>query len=135
MSLREVGCELDGARAAWLANALGEPLLRMVEYAPAEPVPPFRRYGGIIIDLAFDHVLARDWSNYEPGSIAAFDEEGNPTKPAQGFARSCGVAVAELDELETDKGSFLAYRTVQTGKPAGELIPGLVEQALRALPG
>jgi glycyl-tRNA synthetase beta chain len=69
-----------------------------------------------------------------PNMIAAFDEEGNPTKPAEGFARSCGVAVAELDQLETDKGSFLAYRAVETGKPAGEVIPGLVEQALKGLP-
>jgi glycyl-tRNA synthetase beta chain len=66
--------------------------------------------------------------------IAAFDEEGNPTKPAEGFARSCGVAVADLDQLETGKGSFLAYRAVETGKPAGEVIPVLVEQALKGLP-
>jgi glycyl-tRNA synthetase beta chain len=69
-----------------------------------------------------------------PNMIAAFDEEGNPTKPAEGFARSCGVAVADLDQLETGKGSFLAYRAVETGKPAGEVIPVLVEQALKGLP-
>jgi glycyl-tRNA synthetase beta chain len=69
-----------------------------------------------------------------PNMIAAFDDDGNPTKPAEGFARSCGVGVAELDQLETDKGSFLAYRAVQGGRPAGEVIPGLVEQALKALP-
>jgi glycyl-tRNA synthetase beta chain len=69
-----------------------------------------------------------------PNMIAAFDDDGNPTKPAEGFARSCGVAVAELDQLETDKGSFLAYRAVETGRPAGEVIPGLVEQALKELP-
>ena len=69
-----------------------------------------------------------------PNMMAAFDDEGRPTRPAEGFARSCGVAVAELDQLETDKGSFLAYRAVETGKPAGDVIPGLVEQALKALP-
>ncbi len=69
-----------------------------------------------------------------PNMIAAFDDDGNPTRPAEGFARSCGVGVAELDQLETDKGSFLAYRAVQGGRPAGEVIPGLVEQALKALP-
>ncbi|MEN8107341.1 MAG: glycine--tRNA ligase subunit beta [Pseudomonadota bacterium] len=69
-----------------------------------------------------------------PNMIAAFDDDGIPTKPAEGFARSCGLPVAELDQLETDKGSFLAHRAVETGKPAGEVIPGLVEQALKALP-
>lgn len=37
--------------------------------------PPFRRYGGIIIDLAFDHVLARNWADFEPAPLTAFDQE------------------------------------------------------------
>ncbi len=69
-----------------------------------------------------------------PALMAAFDENGDPTRPAQGFAKSCGVTVAELDQLETDKGSFLAWRSVEQGRPAVEVIPGLVEVALKALP-
>ena len=34
--------------------------------------PPFRRYAGILIDLAFDHFLAVEWDKYSPG--AALDE-------------------------------------------------------------
>jgi len=33
----------------------------------------FRRYAGIIIDLAFDHQLANNWWRYLPGSLARFD--------------------------------------------------------------
>ncbi|MEJ2534576.1 MAG: hypothetical protein P8008_03705 [Gammaproteobacteria bacterium] len=44
--------ELEGARSVWLANALGEPWLRLVEYAPAEPVPPVRRYGWLSLEIA-----------------------------------------------------------------------------------
>jgi len=69
-----------------------------------------------------------------PALRAAFDEDGNPTKPAEGFAHSCGVGVAELDQLETAKGSLLAWRSIKTGKPATEVIPKLVEQALKGLP-
>ncbi|MGB5304813.1 MAG: glycine--tRNA ligase subunit beta [Gammaproteobacteria bacterium] len=69
-----------------------------------------------------------------PALTAAFDEDGNPTKPAEGFARSCGVTVAELDQLETKKGSFLARRSVEQGQPAADVIPELVEQALQTLP-
>jgi glycyl-tRNA synthetase beta chain len=69
-----------------------------------------------------------------PGLLAAFDENGDPTKPAQGFARSCGVTVAELDQLETDKGSFLAWRSIEQGRAAVEIVPALVERALKALP-
>lgn len=34
---------------------------------------PFRRYSGIIIDLAIDHVLARRWAAYSDVSLEAFD--------------------------------------------------------------
>jgi acyl carrier protein phosphodiesterase len=35
--------------------------------------PPFRRYGGIIIDLAFDHELAKQWRRYSNESLEDFD--------------------------------------------------------------
>ncbi len=35
----------------------------------------FRRYGGIVIDLAFDHELARRWANYSSQSLEDFDGE------------------------------------------------------------
>ncbi len=35
----------------------------------------FRRYAGIIIDLAFDHELAVNWWRYMPGSLERFDQE------------------------------------------------------------
>ena len=35
--------------------------------------PPFRRYGGIIIDLTFDHVLACRWDDYSAISLEQFD--------------------------------------------------------------
>jgi len=35
----------------------------------------FRRYAGIIIDIAFDHELALNWWRYMPGSLERFDVE------------------------------------------------------------
>lgn len=35
----------------------------------------FRRYAGIIIDMAFDHELAVNWWRYMPGSLERFDVE------------------------------------------------------------
>jgi acyl carrier protein phosphodiesterase len=41
-----------------------------------EQVPaPFRRYAGIIIDLAFDHALALRWDEYADQSLEAFDQD------------------------------------------------------------
>ena len=46
----------------------------------------------------------RDVERRGPGLDAAFDADGNPTRAAEGFARSCGVEVAHLDRLETAEG-------------------------------
>jgi acyl carrier protein phosphodiesterase len=35
--------------------------------------PPFRRFGGIIIDLALDHELARRWDAEQDQSLVSFD--------------------------------------------------------------
>ena len=37
-------------------------------------LPPFRRYGGIIIDLAFDYELAIRWNGYSETSLENFDQ-------------------------------------------------------------
>ena len=69
-----------------------------------------------------------------PALKAAFDKDGNPTKAAEGFARSCGTTVDQVDKLETDKGSWLFYKVTQKGKSAAELIPEFVQQSLDSLP-
>ncbi|ALP52092.1 hypothetical protein Tel_02455 [Candidatus Tenderia electrophaga] len=69
-----------------------------------------------------------------PAVQAAFDDNGLPTKAAQGFARSCGVQVEELETLETDKGSWLVHRGFEQGKGARELLPAIVQHALDKLP-
>jgi acyl carrier protein phosphodiesterase len=34
--------------------------------------PPYRRYAGIVLDVWFDHLLARDWNRYAIGSLSTF---------------------------------------------------------------
>ena len=69
-----------------------------------------------------------------PALKAAFDADGNPTKAAEGFARSCGTTVDALGRLETDKGAWLVFETVEKGKPAAELLPQIAQTALDRLP-
>lgn len=76
----------------------------------------------------------RDIERKGPGLKAAFDADGNPTKAAEGFARSCGVTVAELQQQQTSKGSWLIFRATEKGKTLQQLIPGIVDQALVKLP-
>jgi len=69
-----------------------------------------------------------------PPVNAAFDAEGLPTRAAQAFAASCKVSVEELQRREEARGAFLYYVGVRPGAAAVELLPGLVQGALDALP-
>lgn len=69
-----------------------------------------------------------------PAVASAFDEDGNPTKATEGFARSCGISPSELETMETDKGAWLVYRSTQKGEPTADLIPGILNESLRKLP-
>ncbi|WP_252177757.1 glycine--tRNA ligase subunit beta [Endozoicomonas sp. 4G] len=69
-----------------------------------------------------------------PAVKAAFDAEGKATKAAEGFARSNGVPVDQLETLETNKGAWLVYRGVQQGAKTTQLLPDMVRQSLNELP-
>jgi glycyl-tRNA synthetase beta chain len=69
-----------------------------------------------------------------PAVKAAFDAEGNPSKAAQGFARSCGVEVNDLDRMQTDKGEWLVFKKEVAGQSVAELVADIVSQALATLP-
>ncbi len=69
-----------------------------------------------------------------PALSAAFGPDGKPSKAAEGFARSCGVAVADLQRQETDKGAWLIHLSVEPGAATADLIPGIVANALAGLP-
>jgi len=69
-----------------------------------------------------------------PALDAAFDKDGTPTKAAEGFARSCGTTVDQLQQLETDKGTWLVHRLHQPGQDAIALLPAIAENALNRLP-
>lgn len=69
-----------------------------------------------------------------PALNAAYDKEGKPTKAAEGFAQSCGVTVDALSKLETDKGSWLVYRSVAPGKTIAEIMPEIITTAIKNIP-
>ena len=81
-----------------------------------------------------DRVAGRTRERRGPAVAAAFDDAGQPTRAALGFARSCGVDVGDLDRLSTPKGDWLAHRVVEPPRPASDLVPGVLEAALAKLP-
>lgn len=69
-----------------------------------------------------------------PALQAAFDKEGNPSKAAQGFARGCGVEVADLLQRETDKGTWLYFEKNEAGLNLAQILPEIVATAINKLP-
>ena len=76
----------------------------------------------------------RDIERKGPNLKAAYDADGNPTKAVEGFARSCGVSVDDLEQEETDKGTWLVFKAKEEGKPVSELLQKIIEQSLAKLP-
>ncbi len=65
-----------------------------------------------------------------PPKAVAFDQYGQPTAAAAGFAKAQGVAVADLSEVDTPRGVYLAVRKRTTGEPTvnrlQELLSGFI---------
>jgi glycyl-tRNA synthetase beta chain len=69
-----------------------------------------------------------------PAVNVAFDEQGQATKAAQGWARSNGITVEQADRLVTDKGEWLLFKSEVKGLTVTQLIPEIAERALAKLP-
>ena len=69
-----------------------------------------------------------------PPLTTAFDATGQPTRAALAFAQSCGVALEALQRLDEGKGTFLFFIGTKPGAQATDLLPGIVQGALEALP-
>ena len=69
-----------------------------------------------------------------PAKKAAFDENGQPTRAALGFARGQGVDVSQLETIATDKGEYLGVRKTIVGVPTVELLPDLLKNFMLAIP-
>ena len=66
-----------------------------------------------------------------PPKAVAFDESGQPTKAAEGFARKLGVNLGELEIEETGKGQYLSLRRQTEGEAVldilKEALPGVIK--------
>ncbi|SHJ87130.1 glycyl-tRNA synthetase beta chain [Malonomonas rubra DSM 5091] len=65
-----------------------------------------------------------------PPARIAFDADGKPTKAAEGFARTNGVSVDELQTIETEKGEYLFLSKVIEGGESAEQMPEILAQVV-----
>jgi len=106
----------DGLAAAGLVDAAAEPVF-------------FATPRRLALRLVNVQASAPDVTREVQGpSVSA------PPQAVEGFARKCGVPVAELKKQQTPKGEVYVARATTTGYRLVDVLAGKVEAALKALP-
>jgi glycyl-tRNA synthetase beta chain len=88
----------------------------------------------VFVEALADGQESRNISQKGPPVSVAFDDDGNMTSAGTAFAKKCGVGPAALGRIKTKKGEWLSCDIAVAGKTAAQLMPGLIETALAALP-
>lgn len=140
--LIELGCEeLPAGQIDSQLKLLGEGLQARLEEAGlieagAAPIllgTPRR------LAVRFDAVRARQADQVlerkGPAESVAFDADGQPTRAAEGFARSVNVAVENLERLENEQGRWLFARIHKKGESLTDLLPDMLDATVRAMAG
>jgi len=137
--LLEIGTEeLPPDSLVPLAEALGAGLTAELERAglgrgETRVYATPRRIAALVTEVGTEQP-SRPIERRGPAVSAAFDAEGRPTRAALGFAASCGVELEQLERLETEKGSWLVFRTTELGQATVALLPTLVGRVVAGLP-
>ncbi|PIE69772.1 MAG: glycine--tRNA ligase subunit beta [Deltaproteobacteria bacterium] len=88
----------------------------------------------LLVDALEERQPDRRVEHLGPAKSVGFDAEGNPTRAAQGFARSKGVSVEALQVVTTDKGEYLMAVEEVRGQETAGLLPKLLEELLCEIP-
>jgi len=137
--LLEIGTEeLPPAGLAALSKALTENVVRGLADAGIAhgKVRSFATPRRLAVLIAACCVRAPDRSVLRRGPPVgnSFDAVGAPTQAARAFAASCGVEVAALTRLTTDKGAWLSFQGIERGAATAAAIVPILNQAIAALP-
>jgi len=69
-----------------------------------------------------------------PSKKAAYDDAGNPTKAAMGFAKGQGVDVSALTVQATDKGEYICATIEEKGQDAKDVLAVLLPKLILSMP-
>ena len=67
-----------------------------------------------------------------PPKRIAYDENGEPTKAAIGFAKTQGVDLTALRIVETERGEYVAASKLETGGPTRDILKTLLTEWIEA---
>jgi len=127
--LLELGCEeLPAAQIQSLVNGLGQGLLdqllahQLVESDQDIQLLATPRRLAVVIENVLTEQPSQTIERKGPSIDAAFNDQGEPTPAALGFAKSVGQDVDALKRLKTDQGEWLMATVHQKGAPLVEVL-------------
>ena len=69
-----------------------------------------------------------------PAKRVAFDENGNPTRAALGFARGQKIDISEIETVTTEKGEYICARKETKGEKTKTILPDLLIKFITSIP-
>ncbi len=127
---------------AWMIADASTQMARGVEEALQEeqiefevPVRVYnssRRLAVLIAGLPDRQPDRKEVVSGPPKSIA-FDERGEPSRAAEGFARKLGVGVEDLTLIETERGEYLCLERSLPGRPVPEIVSEILPELIRSI--
>jgi len=69
-----------------------------------------------------------------PPKAVAYDEDGTPTKAAEGFAKKNKASVQDLSIKATDRGDYVCLTRREKGRPASEILEETIPEILPRIP-
>ena len=134
IGLEEVPARMMAGAEAELGRRVGDLLIRERLLAPEAKVTTYstaRRLAALA-----EGVLAKQADTEEqltgPSWKIAF-KDGEPTPAAQAFAKKAGVAVAELQKVETPKGEYVGATVKRLGRTAAVILAGELPKEVLAI--
>ena len=137
--LVELGCEELPPKSLKLlsdsfANALAQELTKLgFDYDTCIPYGAPRR-----LAAAFSQCVRtqadKQVDKRGPAVSVAFNDEGQPTPAAMGWAKGNGITIDEAQRLKTDKGEWLLHKALVPGQSLDTQLQGALERTIKQLP-
>ena len=133
LGLEEIPADMISPALEQMCQSLEKRLKEAcIDHGSIRPFASPRRLAFLVEDLP-DHQPEREEVVLGPSQSVAYDEQKKPTRAVEGFARKGGVAVADLEVVETPKGNYVGYRKIIPGKSLSEVLQEVLPQVLTSI--
>ena len=88
----------------------------------------------LVIESVSERQRDEETKKIGPSKQAAYDEKGNPTKAAIGFAKGQSVPVESLTLIQTEKGDYICAVKKESGQPTAEILFSILPKWILSIP-